>query len=370
MSFCTNCGHPLSAEAKFCENCGQPVKQISNVQPGSQINLPSEATTTNTLKQTSKPQGSSKVILAVAAGLFILLMIAAAYFLFFKPNPEKKAKKIADMVCNCHKDSTKFSIQSLRQFEDSFEVKQFKSKFIATNFLNSLYSDTKDRFDSCYNAAMNKYVQEGKSFSGKQYKKFETIFNERKTACGGVTDPEFTMLQNGVLQKINKLAGDEPTVEKIKNDLLGKKMIGWNFDYIDEFQQCEISNKARFDKRIEYDLSMVLQDLTVKSLHNASATVIYDLKDGEWVFNSVVPISITYTYHIKNDVWQFVNLIPGTRYTIAGNKFWVQDGDGGKIYKAGGNDGDNFTLTSLKIYLQSRETEPVDLVFTFYPKEN
>ena len=299
-------------------------------------------------------------------------MIATAYFLFFRPNPEKKAKKIADMVCNCHEDSTKFSIQSLRQFKDSFEVKQFKSKFIATNFLNSLYSDTKDRFDSCYNAAMKKFAEEGRSFSSnsKQYKKFETVFNERKAACRGWTEPEFTLLQNDISQKINKLAGDEPTIEKVKKDLLGKKMIGWNFDFLDEFQQCEISNRTRFDKRLEYDLSMVLQDLNVKSIHNASATVVYDLKNGEWVFNSVIPVSITYTYHITGDGWQFVNLIPGSRYTIAGNKFWVQDGDGGQIYKAGGTDGDSFTLTSLKIYLKSRETEPVDLVFTFYPKDN
>src|SRR6185436_2050039 len=238
------------------------------------------------------------------------------------------------------------------------------------DFFNSIYSDTRDRFDSCYNVAMKKYAQKGKLFSGnkKKYREFELAYNAKRSLCDIPVNPELASLQNEIYQKINALAGVEPTVEKIKADLIGKKMIGWNFDFLDEFQQCQVNNKVRSGSRITYDLSLSLLDLSKKALHDASVTVVYDLNNGEWKLNDVISRYITYTYRITTEGWQTVTMFPNTRCTITGNRFWVKDGENGQTFKGGGTDADSYELSGPTIYLWSRETGSVDLVFTFYPK--
>src|SRR6185503_4001232 len=121
----------------------------------------------------------SKYKLGIIAGLLTLGLVVAVYFLFFKPNPEKEGKVIGALICGCREDSAKFGVDLIKGFKNDFEKREFKSKLIATNFLTSLYADTKDRFDSCYNAAMKRYAEKGKKFSGNSrlYQKFESAFN-------------------------------------------------------------------------------------------------------------------------------------------------------------------------------------------------
>ena len=373
MPFCTNCGKPLSTDARFCTNCGNAVKATEAARPSQQTTkLPQESREITSGKQIqdSAPGFLAKYKAGIIAGAITLLLIIAVYFIFFRPNPEKEGQLIAAMVCSCREDSAKFGIRTLREFKDSFDKKQFKLRLIATDFLRSIYSDTRDRFDSCQNAAMKKYAQKGKLFSGNKskYRQFELAFNAKRSLCNIPVNVELASLQNEISRKINALSGPEPGIEKIKSDLLGKKMIGWNFDFLSEFQQCQITNKVNAGNRIDLDLALTLHDESKNTVHDASVTVVYTLDNGEWKLNDVISHYITYTYRITTEGWQSVNMFPDTRCTITGNRFWVKDGENGQTYKGGGTDSDNYNLSGPVFYLWSRETGPVDLVVTFYPK--
>lgn len=380
MAFCTKCGKPLSDGVKFCNNCGNPVKETAAAQADQVIQQLAEQTPQIksepiVVKQTL-PTGQgffSKHKIGILAGGVTLVLIVAVYFLFFKPNPEKDGKMIGAMICTCREDSSKFSTQTLKEFKNGFDSRQFKSRLLATTFLNSVYSDTKDRFDSCYKAAMKKFADKGKKFSGNGnlYKKFESAFSEKQTSCTVPTSIEFVSIQNDLTQKINALMEPEPTVEKIKNDLLGQSMLGWNFDYLEEFQKCEISKKTNTTNGIEYVLDMRLLDKNQNSLHDASATIVYDLKDGKWGLNNIVSHYITYTFRATAENWLQVNPLSNCTYTISPDtRYWVKDGQQGQTFKGGGSDSESFTLVSNTIFLASRETSPVNVVFTFYPKQN
>jgi len=220
---------------------------------------------------------------------------------------------------------------------------------------------------------MRKYAEKGKKFSGnsKLYQRFESSFNKKQTSCTTSATPEIASIRNDIFQKINALIDPEPAVEKIKNDLIGTKMIGWNFDYPEEFQQCQVSKKINSDKRIDYDLDLILFDQKLNDLHNASATVVYKLNNGEWILSNVISHYITYTFHATTDTWLQVTPFTNCTYAISPtNKFWVKDGQDGQTYKGGGTDADSFTLTSPTFFIASRESTATDIVFTFYPKGN
>ena len=69
----------------------------------------------------------------------------------------------------------------------------------------------------------------------------------------------------------------EPDIEKIKNDLIGQKIPGWNFEYLSEIKLATISNTTRSTARIEFqiDLHMVGYTKTDDSYNDAQVIVTY-----------------------------------------------------------------------------------------------
>lgn len=364
MPFCTNCGHPLTADVKFCPDCGQPVKKDQEAEQP-KLYIKPEVISVSPRSFFSR----FRFAFLSVVGLFVLSI--AIYFLL-KPNPAKAGRSIGNSICNCKEDSAKFSTQLLKNFRDSFDTKHFPTKQEAIEILTTLYSQTKNRFDSCYNAALKKIIQNEMRFASNEdlFQKFDSALYKRQAACSILVNPELVSIKSSLFQKIKLLIDPDPSENKIKNDLIGNKMLTWNFDYLDEFQKIEISKKTRSNDRIDYDLNLSLIDQNDNSSHDAIISVTYILNDKTWELKDIISKSITYTYNILPNNWQSLTLVPNTPYTITGNRFWVQDGSNGQIYKGGGTDGQRFALTSPTIYLMSRETDAVQLVVTYYPPGN
>lgn len=111
--------------------------------------------------------------------------------------------------------------------------------------MTTLYSQTKNRFDSCYNAALKKITQNEIKFSSNEdlFKKFDSALYKRQASCSIPLKPELVSIKNSLFQKIKLLIDPDPSEDKIKKDLIGNKMLTWNFDYLYEFQKIEISKK-------------------------------------------------------------------------------------------------------------------------------
>ena len=103
--------------------------------------------------------------------------------------------------------------------------------------------------------------------------------------------------------------------------------------------------------------------------HDAQVNLVYLQNSDGWYLSEVKGIFITYTNPAPLNGWQQVVPLQNCTYYISNDKkFWVKEGNYDQTYK-GGPDGEQFNLTSSYIYIQSRETEPVNLTFTYRPKE-
>ena len=98
--------------------------------------------------------------------------------------------------------------------------------------------------------------------------------------------------------------------------------------------------------------------------------MVYLRSSNGWYLAEVKEIFITYIYSAPQNEWQKVTTLDNSTYTISNDKrYWAKDGDYGQQYKGGSPDGDSFNLTSSYIYISSRETEPINLTFTYRPKQ-
>ena len=95
----------------------------------------------------------------------------------------------------------------------------------------------------------------------------------------------------------------EPNADKIKSDLLGKRMSnrmeGWAFDSLDHFEKFQIENKQRVGNVLEYKVDMQLYDKhrieagmyerKIGIRAHAKALIVYRKTGGEWEIASIVP---------------------------------------------------------------------------------
>ena len=84
---------------------------------------------------------------------------------------------------------------------------------------------------------------------------------------------------------------EKPSVEKIKNDLIGKIISGWNFDGLEEFNTVTITNSRVVDEfNLEIEVSLDLTCSRSGNPYQGYVTVSYsriDRKYDYWEFNQV-----------------------------------------------------------------------------------
>lgn len=105
----------------------------------------------------------------------------------------------------------------------------------------------------------------------------------------------------------------EPGIERIKADLVGKKIPGWNFDRITEFSKASISSIARTDQRIDFrlDLHMLPYNAKNELYYDAQVFAIYLAGDDDWQFSNVEEIFLSFDVTIPPGRWITINGIPG-----------------------------------------------------------
>ena len=378
MAYCTKCGKPNPEVSKFCTSCGTHLTRsaktveseihqspIANSQPP--IHQKSFGESVETLKIIALKY---RKMLLVIFGLVIIFI--PVYYLFLKANPSKDAKIIASTLCNCGKDSTKNNIDVLKEYLNGFENRHFKSKFEARTSFNSVIIINQSKYDSCSIAASRKYNDSYLKYSkkgGKDFLTFQQTYISSYNKCNTPEANELLNLYQNIEQKIVKIIDPLPDIEKIKGDLIGNQIPGWSFTYLSEFKKCEIVNETKGIDRTEYLVNLKLLGKDDPNPHDAQVNLVYLQNSDGWYLSEVKGIFITYTNPAPLNGWQQVVPLQNCTYYISNDKkFWVKEGNYDQTYK-GGPDGEQFNLTSSYIYIQSRETEPVNLTFTYRPKE-
>jgi hypothetical protein len=163
-----------------------------------------------------------------------------------------------------------------------------------------------------------------------------------------------------------------PDEEKIKNDLIGNKIGGWNFDYLSEFKEFKVLNVMENPKRLEYDIYTKLYDEKNNDSHECELRVVYvpALYTHDWELDKIWEKYITYEFNAPINQWnQFKHPVPDADFTITGStgKYLLQDPCNKKEFKLGGNDDDNLSVSCADFNLMSREEKAVTIKIKYSP---
>ncbi len=181
-----------------------------------------------------------------------------------------------------------------------------------------------------------------------------------------------SLADNGTPVQSRSKGFTEPGIERIKSDLIGKKIPGWNFDRITEFSKASISSIARTDQRIDFrlDLHMLPYNSGKDEYYDAQLFATYLAGDDDWQLSNVEEIYLSYEVTIPPGRWVTINGIEGCSMQPdkKNNLEWTSKKWDYDILSGPGID--EVTLPPASTYdVKAKAKHPVKMKLTFKPAE-
>jgi hypothetical protein len=315
---------------------------------------------------------SKHKIMLISSGC-ALAVLWAVYIFFIKPDPIKHGKNAALGYCDCTEKYNNEMIKTNEGFINSFAPANFTSRQEARQKLQAQQGNVEANFTACNNAAQANYDKQRSPFSDnpKGMAKFEAAFSSQQGLCGNPSSGSQVISTNEQAEaQILTIKDPEPDIEKIKNDLIGKSITGWQFNYLSEIKSANISNTTRGTDRIEYQIDMDLRSTSGQNSHEAQIMATYVLGNEGWFFSQATTVYITYPYTAPLNEWYKVTHLNKCRYSVldGGHNYWIHEGGFfGRKYKGGPDGGEAYSLSNNQIFIMSREEQPVALTFKYFP---
>ncbi|MGD0590120.1 MAG: hypothetical protein ABSA44_04900 [Bacteroidota bacterium] len=311
---------------------------------------------------------NKKVVIIVVASVGVLY---GAYYFFLKNDPVNDAKNAASAFCDCSTRHNEAIIKVDEEFVKSFDTYGFKKRQEARNKLQELQYSVNAENSTSYNTAQQNYNDLRKRYIAEQelLGKFDFAYSALSGTCNPSNQIKLTSICSKIENKINSIKDPEPDIEKIKSDLIGQQIPGWRFAYLNEYKSAEITNTTRGNDRVEYQIKFHLIDNSSNSEHDCEVITVY-LQGGQgWYFNNIKMVYITYTNTAPLNNWYKIEPLQNCRYSILdqGHRYWAFDGGYVRKKYMGGPNTPAFTLTTNDIYIMSRESQPVNIVFKYFP---
>lgn len=307
--------------------------------------------------------------------IFSLISAFTVYQFFIKNNPLKDAAIVAKEDCECTKASNEKMLKANNEFLSVFSSFSFKSRQDARMKLQEYNTPIIQSQEQCFSLAKAKADEFRKKYlnNGIDLNAFEIAYSAQKGNCNIENQAKFTSSNILVENKISSIKGNEPDIEKIKADLIGQHMLGWNFDQLSEIEKIEIINKTQAANQLEYQLKLKLAGYTnpTKDKHDAEVIVNYTESDGNWYFGNLTSKSITYNYEIPRDGWITFTPLENTSFsTVGGEKITWKTNEYGPEYETG-SDLPAITLPNNNRYMvKSREGKTLTLIIKYIPNIN
>jgi hypothetical protein len=303
----------------------------------------------------------------LSAGTAIVLLIV--YFAFIKTSPESDAKKSASYYEDCQSDYESAVIKVNNDFLDSFSSANFKNRQEARKKLEELMKPVNDIYNDCLDKARKKHDEYRLKYDKdkKDIGIFDKVYGSYESKSK--YESEYISSNEYVSKKINTLIEPEPDAEKIKNDLIGQKMTGWNFSYLSEFKKIEIIKTNKNDQRLEHTVKLDLLDEKKNSSHEAEVVLVYLMADIGWVFDNVSQNYITYDNVIPDDNWIKIFPFENCKFFFDNkSKTVFKTDEYSQEINMGPDVADNTIPYSKSYLIKSREGHPVTMRFTYRPK--
>jgi len=304
--------------------------------------------------------------------ILIISLISIAFFSYwiyikyFKDYPKKDAEQLVIEYCKCNDDYLNEISSKYENFIVHFDTLRYKGRQDARNEIFNLINPLNIKKDNCLQSISVKQeaIRQKYLTNLKDLAVFDMKFDQQKLNCI-VDENKINNYLSQTEEKILLIKEPEPNIEIIKNDLIGKSVLGWKFEMLSEFKNGKILNTLKSSNRIEYEILFKLEDTTE---HDCKVFVSYLLNDFGWYFDNVKLDYITYINKALVNEWSVVYPLQNSTFEIIhnGNRYYIQDGYYGTRYK-GGPDGENINLKNNQLYIMSREEYPIELILKYRP---
>ena len=360
-----------SLDSENSPNASEDIEiiELEDVNPN-EITSQEQITKDNT---TSKSFVGKNVLVSL---ITIPIILYTAYFFLVKPSPEKDRNKLGKLSGEILKKLKEDSLSRFLKINSTYYPGKYKSKI---EFENDLIAGLSAIDNSSIKAKIEFEISELEKKYGKESQEYRQILYDLSSSKYYGTENQQSIIklnQQLLLEKqkfaenLENIKSPEPDHDKIKNDLLGRQITGWKFEYLNEFNKVSTENVIRGSSRLEYVLNLELKGSA--GIHICNCLVVYRLIDEQWIFETVDLISITYDNIFYTDKWTPVTPLYGCAYEFD-NKFkleWeVNRGYfGNKDHFNTGPDASNSVpIESSKYLIRSREGKTVTVRFTYKP---
>jgi uncharacterized membrane protein YccF (DUF307 family) len=305
-------------------------------------------------------------------GLGVLLLSAiviyTTYSLFFKPNPEKDGKAVAEAFCKCTEEKTEKTAEVYSTFIEKFDPKNYRKREEARNDLNAKINNLSIVTSVCDKKAKELLME----MTDKYADNFElnNRFQSANTRYSGICAVDWSKVQALSVDfenKIKAITEPLPDMDRLRVDLIGKSILGWTCNNMSDMNDIQIINKYNANSRAEYRLNVKYNTQGNQIPVQSDVLMTYIMNDQGWSFSNIKCYSISYLNVVDLNNWTSIRPLNNCKYSFNTNdkKIWVKDGYWGREMAAGPNI--NLNLTQSEIYMRSGETTPVNVTFTYFP---
>jgi hypothetical protein len=298
----------------------------------------------------------------------LVIVFIAIWLIFIKDYPKRDAKKLATELCECYSTSEKEIEEAYKSYLNDFENQNYIKRNDARSNLNTIANPINSKKYECIELVNSKYQILNNKFDYKDRSKFELTYIESQNNCSNTENPDISSIYSDIEKKIETIKDPEPDISKIKEDLIGQKIPGWNFSYLSEFKDIQIINTTKGNDRIEYKIQLKLFDENKNSEHDCEAIVIYSRGNDGWYFSNVKMNYITYINTIYPDKWTQITPLKNCKWNCEDTYkiIWKTNSYGREIIS--GPDAKGVSLpNSSSYYVKSREGKEVNVKFTYKP---
>jgi hypothetical protein len=216
--FCSNCGKENLDTASFCINCGEPFADASvSKKNGTKTIIP-------------KKHAMKKINPLVIAGIVLVALVVAVYFLFIKETPTSAGIKAAEIYYNIEKKYKEEIISGLISFNKNIaktpRTFQYSTRVLAGNNLTYILNNP-IKLDE----PLKKYIEEKKikyKDNGDELSEFQSVYENKLTEYQQkLTDLDNIIIKEkeGAYKNLNEIHPPYPDIQTVKNELMGKTIL-------------------------------------------------------------------------------------------------------------------------------------------------
>jgi hypothetical protein len=305
----------------------------------------------------------------IIKSILLVFSIIFLYSIYFY-NPEKDAKKAHENFCECSKQYNIELIKINKDFLEFFGKYKFTRRKDAREKIEKLQNELIFENSKCIKNAEEVFneLRDKYSKNPEAQEKFHLVYSKKDGSCKSIENDEATKIYLEIEKRIGLIIEPEPSIEKIKSDIIGQEILGWKFDYLNEFKSVEIINTTRGDNRIEYKIKFNLIDSNTNKTYESEVLIIYLQNEYGWNFSQISCNYIIYTYNIYPDRYTEIYTLKNCNWNAENNyklSWKTSNWEYANEIITGPKEGNKTIPFSNVYYIKSLNGQEVKVKFTF-----